>query len=195
MQPLKFHSFSQALKLLAKIPNILTFLRLILAPLVFGALIMHKNFIALCFFCLASGSDWLDGKLARHYNIQSRLGTILDPVADKLLIFLTCFGLVYLGLLPLWLFVILIGRDLLILGFGLSILINNWKISFLPNLWGKITTALQLMYLFDRVVKLMLPHLPKVPIIDDGLVYMVALMTIFSGCNYLWQFIQQYPQR
>ncbi len=100
----------------AVIPNAITVGRLALVPPL-GWLLLESRFVeALALFAVAGVSDGLDGLLARRFGWTSRLGAILDPAADKLLM-LVCFGaLTRLGLLPLWLFVVMLVRDLGIVG-------------------------------------------------------------------------------
>lgn len=89
---------------LAFLPNFLSLSRIALAPIVFWFLISEKLVLASVLFLIAGLSDWADGWLARRFSWQSRLGKLLDPVADKLLIFLTGLGLSLAGKLPWWLF-------------------------------------------------------------------------------------------
>ena len=97
------------------IPNILTLLRfLLILPL--ACALQEQNFrVALVIFIIASVSDVLDGYLARRYQLVTRIGAILDPLADKLLIFVS-FGMLWLlALVPTWLLVVIISRDFLII--------------------------------------------------------------------------------
>jgi cardiolipin synthase (CMP-forming) len=95
------------------IPNAISAVRLLMVP-VFAALIVHGYDIwALAVLAFAGFSDWLDGMLARRLNQISRIGQMLDPAADRLFILVTLVGLVWRGVLPLWLAIALLARDAL----------------------------------------------------------------------------------
>ena len=94
------------------VPNLLSFLRLLLVP-VFAVLIVgrHDGW-ALLVLAVSGASDYLDGNLARRWNQVTRLGQVLDPFADRLYILTTLLGLAYRGLIPWWLVAVLVARDL-----------------------------------------------------------------------------------
>lgn len=83
-----------------------------LVPLVVYLLVRDQREAALWLFAIAGLSDAVDGFVARRFNQRTRLGAILDPLADKLLIVATALALAWLGLLPAWLAAIIVGRDL-----------------------------------------------------------------------------------
>ncbi|WP_306370866.1 CDP-alcohol phosphatidyltransferase family protein [Nocardiopsis sp. CC223A] len=99
------------------VPNLLSMLRLLGVPLfLWLVLVPQADWWALAVLAFAGLSDWLDGKIARAWNQTSRLGTILDPLADRLYIFAALLGLVVRDIVPWWLMAILVLRDVLILG-------------------------------------------------------------------------------
>ncbi len=94
------------------IPNLLSVLRLAGVPLFLWLLLgPHEDVWAIVVLALAAISDWLDGKLARWLNQMSRLGTLLDPAADRLYILATAFAFVVRGILPWWFFALILLRD------------------------------------------------------------------------------------
>ena len=95
-------------------PNALSFLRLFMVPVVVALLLAGSDGIAAAFFVLAAVTDFLDGRLARRTG-PTRLGRILDPVADRLMLSSVAVVLAIRGLLPVWAVAILVGRDLLAL--------------------------------------------------------------------------------
>lgn len=104
------------------IPNALSVARLLGVPLFLWLLLgPQANVLALLVLVFAGFTDWADGVLARKLNQQSRLGALLDPAADRLYIFATLVGLVLRDIVPLWLAIVLVGRDL-ILTVGLALL-------------------------------------------------------------------------
>jgi cardiolipin synthase (CMP-forming) len=98
------------------VPNALSVLRLLGVPLFLWLLLgPHADIAALVVLAAAGFTDWLDGVLARALHQTSRLGALLDPAADRLYILTTLIGLVVRGIIPWWLVVVLVGRDLLLL--------------------------------------------------------------------------------
>ncbi len=129
------------------IPNLLSILRIgLVYPILYNIFI--GNFIvSLGYFLLASITDALDGFLARKMKWQTYLGTLLDPIADKLLLSGTIFILWLNSYIPLYIFVIFIGRDIVILlGAALHMTLMDSEAP-LPNILGKVTTGLQISYI------------------------------------------------
>jgi cardiolipin synthase len=96
------------------IPNALSVLRLLLVPVFLILLLQEQNLAALLVLIFASASDWFDGFLARKLNQVTKLGSRLDPAADRLYIFATLIGLAVNGNIPIWLAVVVILRDLML---------------------------------------------------------------------------------
>ena len=97
------------------VPNVLSFLRLLLVPVFFWFIIHHDDSMAVLVLITSSITDYLDGYWARKYNQITRLGQLLDPFADRLYIFATLAGLVWTDVIPLWLALVVVGRDVLLL--------------------------------------------------------------------------------
>jgi cardiolipin synthase (CMP-forming) len=96
------------------IPNLLSFLRLALVPVFLWLVLTGQNAAALVTLVIASGTDYLDGWLARKLNQQTRLGQLLDPAADRLYILATLVGLAVTQAIPVWLPVVVIARDVML---------------------------------------------------------------------------------
>lgn len=129
---------------LSDLPNLISMLRILLVAPVVWALATQQFLLALLLFAAAGISDGLDGFLAKHFHWESRLGSILDPIADKLLLVASFATLTWLGLLPLWLLWLVLARDLIIIGGGLAYhyLVGQFDLS---PLWSsKINTTLQI---------------------------------------------------
>jgi cardiolipin synthase len=99
---------------LRTIPNLLSVLRLALVPVFLYLILTDQPLLAFLVLAVASFTDWLDGYLARRLNQITRLGALLDPAADRLYIFATLIGLAVTGAIPVWLPVVIIGRDALL---------------------------------------------------------------------------------
>ncbi len=96
------------------IPNLLSVLRLVLVPVFAWLLITHRDGAALLVLCVSGFSDYLDGTLARRWGQVSRVGQLLDPLADRLYILSTLVGLGYRHVIPWWLVILIVGRDVLL---------------------------------------------------------------------------------
>jgi cardiolipin synthase len=102
----------------ADIPNLICVVRIILVWPIVVALLDGRYGLALVLILVAGASDGLDGFLAKHFNWQSRMGGLLDPLADKLLLVSVFVALSMTGLVPLWLTAVVISRDLIIVSGG-----------------------------------------------------------------------------
>lgn len=130
------------------IPNLLSIFRIGLVYPILNNIFLGEFVISLIYFLIASITDALDGFLARRMNWQTYLGTILDPVADKLLLSGTIFILWLNSFIPLYIFIIFIGRDIaILLGAAIHMTLIEREAP-LPNILGKLTTALQIIYIF-----------------------------------------------
>lgn len=132
------------------VPNVISGLRLLLVP-VFGVLIFNEQDVAaLVVLVVAGASDWFDGVIARHFNQTSRLGQLLDPAADRLYIFVTLVGLAWRDLVPWWLVIVIVARDVLLAGL-LPVLTRHGYGPLPVHLAGKAGTF-ALMYAFPLLL-------------------------------------------
>lgn len=129
------------------LPNAISLLRILLvAPILL--LILHDKFAwALALFFVAGFSDGIDGYLANRYGWHTRLGALLDPVADKLLVAGTFITLTFMQLIPVWLTVIVILRDVVIVGGAAAYNFIVRPVQGEPTRISKLNTALQLLFL------------------------------------------------
>jgi cardiolipin synthase len=96
------------------LPNVLSVLRLVGVPIFLWAILAEHDVLALVTLMLSGASDYLDGKIARRFGMESRLGQLLDPFADRLYIATTLFGLAWREVIPWWLVAVLVGREVLL---------------------------------------------------------------------------------
>jgi len=101
------------------IPNVLSFIRLAMVPVFLVLIINGQDGFALLVLVISSITDFLDGQIARRFHQISRLGQLLDPAADRLFIFAALIGLAVRGVIPWWLFVVIVGRDAMLLILGI----------------------------------------------------------------------------
>jgi cardiolipin synthase len=170
------------------IPNILTLARILLTPLFVILLLKHMLWQALLVFAFAGISDALDGFIARYFNQRTVLGAYLDPVADKLLLISAFVCLAVLGLLPSWLTVIVITRDVIIV-LGIAILaLTEKKYEVKPSIISKFTTAAQLFTVF---LTLLHPYLAGIAAVRAVLYWLTAVLTTLSGLHYIYLGMQR----
>ena len=121
------------------IPNVLSVVRLALIPVFLVLLLEGQDVLALAILVLSSVTDYLDGILARKLGQVSRLGQLLDPAADRVFIFATLIGLAVRGIIPWWLLLIVVGRDVMLLVLG--IVLANFGYAPIPvHYLGKMAT-------------------------------------------------------
>jgi cardiolipin synthase len=96
------------------LPNVLSSLRLVGVPVFLWAIVTRHDALALATLMVSGVSDYLDGKIARRFGLVSRVGQLLDPLADRLYIATTLLGLAWRGVIPWWLVVVLVGREALL---------------------------------------------------------------------------------
>ena len=129
------------------IPNLLSIVRIGLVYPILKNIFIGNFIVSLGYFLVASLTDALDGFLARKMKWQTYLGTLLDPIADKLLLSGTIFILWLNSYIPLYIFIIFIGRDVaILLGAAIHMTLMESETP-LPNILGKITTGLQIAYI------------------------------------------------
>jgi len=165
------------------IPNLITSLRIILAP-IFIIYLLNERFVpAIVVFVVAGLSDGADGLVARLFNQKSTLGSYLDPLADKILLVAAFVVLSFRGFIPSWLTVVVISRDVLIL-LGVSVLfLNGLTITIRPSLISKATTCLQLTTVF---VVLSSNYFHFSSGFHRLVYWLTGLFTISSGLHYMY---------
>lgn len=164
------------------IPNIITILRILLVPLLAIFLLEEKFAPALLVFLVAGVSDGLDGLLARLLRQQTRLGAILDPLADKALLVTAFVLLAVLQTVPAWLAVLVVSRDLLILGGIAVLLLNDREVVFQPSLVSKLTTFSQLATVAFFLGQ---DYLTSMLALRDYLIMITAILTVLSAISYV----------
>jgi cardiolipin synthase (CMP-forming) len=133
--------------LVRQAPNILSALRLVAAVIAGWLILQDRDYAALCVFIFAGVSDALDGFLAKRFNLMSRFGAWLDPAADKLLMLVSFVTLTMVGAVPLWLTVLVIGRDVAIVAGILLARLMDAPLTVKPLAVGKAGTVVQVLYI------------------------------------------------
>ncbi len=143
--------------------NVISLVRLCLIPAFFILLLQHHDVIAGILFGVAASTDWLDGTIARRTNTVSKLGRMLDPAVDRLLMIFAVIGLMLVSRLPAWIMILVLLRDVVML-FGYYIMLKRFDVRVDVILAGKIATAFLYFGLFGLFFNApLLPGLGIVP--------------------------------
>ena len=163
------------------LPNVLTLLRILLVPVLVAGLLAgtsEGDLLAAIVFCLASGTDFVDGWLARRRSSITTFGKLMDPLADKLLVTAALVSLVSLHRVDAWVAMVIIAREFAVTGLRLVAMESGGHV--IPaSLWGKAKTALQM-----AMVLAIIAFDPARWI--DALVYFTVVVTVLSGADYFF---------
>lgn len=184
------------------IPNLLTWLRIVLIPLFVGIFyfekswvsLPHQNLVATVIFTLAAVTDWFDGWLARKLNQTSAFGAFLDPVADKLMVAAALIILLQLGRIDAMVTLIIIGREIAISALREWMALLGESKSIAVSFVGKFKTASQMvaipLLLYDDPIGAFDPH-----VVGTWLIYIAAALTLISMFYYLRVALPQINKR
>ncbi len=167
------------------LPNLITLLRLGLVPVVAVAIAQGAFTAALAAFLAAAVSDLADGWIARRFGLTSRLGALLDPIADKLSMFVATVALAWHGLVPAWLAAAVVGRDVVIVSGAAAYRLVHGDLEIAPTRLSKANTAVEF-------AVLLLALCSGAGWIDGGrwlpALFVLALVTVVaSGVQYVWR--------
>lgn len=172
------------------IPNLITLLRIVLVIPVIRLMLDGEYQWALALFAVAGISDGVDGFLAKHYGWQSRLGSYLDPLADKLLL-ISCFlASARLGLLPVWLTFAVVLRDVVIVAGAVAYYVLSQPFEGDPHWTSKVNTFAQLVLILAVLLRETVTPIPE-PLMA-GLIGTVLMTTVGSGLLYVWIWSRRY---
>ncbi len=169
--------------MVGNLPNLLTLARILLLPFFAATLIYEEYQYALLLFIAASVTDLLDGLVARIKNQITYFGSILDPVADKFFLITSFVVMSILGLIPKWLTIIVISKDLIVVTGCIILYFVTHNLKIEPSLLGKVSSACQF---------ILLGLVLLARNIDDGitvpgfLFFAVAVLTALSGLGYVY---------
>ena len=182
------------------LPNVLSILRMFLVVPTAWFLWHGEIALALALMAVAGISDGVDGALARHYHWQSHLGSILDPLADKILVAATFIVFTFQGYIPFWLAVLTIGRDLIILMGGSLYRFTFGSFEIKPSLVSKANTAMQVITLILIMLYLLPDASVQLPVlaqvgeylgrtteqwVDPYCLGLLAILGTTSGLHYI----------
>lgn len=173
------------------IPNMLTILRIILVPvylIIFFSNMENRILIAGLIFILAGITDVLDGQIARKYNLQTKLGTVLDPFADKLMTFAILISFTLSNLIPGWILIALGIKEIILICGGALLYFSSFNEVVPSNKYGKSATALFYAATLSIVFKL--------PVILSQVLFLVTVVfNILALVNYMNIYIRLVKNR
>jgi CDP-diacylglycerol--glycerol-3-phosphate 3-phosphatidyltransferase len=182
------------------LPNLLTLFRIFVTPLFFILFFYFPtrvfSLLASLLFALASLTDFLDGYIARRWNLETSLGKFLDPLADKLLVAVALIMLIPLDRVPSWMVAVIIGREILVTGLRVVAVTEGMVIS--ASRLGKYKTVLQIL----SVICLLIHYEYYLNIQSSyflinfhelglGLLWIAMFVTVWSGIDYFRKFFRQ----
>lgn len=164
------------------LPNKLTVFRVILIPFFVLFLLLditaYDRWFALAIFIIASLTDFLDGHIARKYNLVTNFGKFMDPLADKLLVCSALVCLVAVDRIPAWMVIVIIAREFIISGFRLVASDNGVVIA--ASYWGKFKTTFQII-----MICLMIADLAALQLLTAIVTWVAVILTVVSLVDYL----------
>ena len=173
------------------LPNKLTIIRIILTPIFLATMLIDFEYhyiVAMVVFIVASITDFLDGKIARKYNIITTFGKLCDPVADKMLTTAAFLVFMQLGYCDIWIVFVVLTREFLVTSFRL--IASAQGVVIPAGVWGKIKTASQMSFfilvmLFISLSEYFNVQIDNLPLLSNILLGITAVLTVVSGVKYM----------
>lgn len=168
-----------------KLANKISIFKILLVPFLIGCLLYYSprrdnlRYVALIIFVICAISDAVDGYIARKYKQQTEAGLVLDPLGDKFLIDSSFICLALIGLkikFPIWAALIVLSRDIIIIGGAIVIFIIKQHINLVATRWGKTTTTFQMLSIISVLLQWQFSYL---------LWTVAVFFTLISGINYV----------
>jgi cardiolipin synthase len=165
------------------VPNVITIARILSVPLAIWLIVTGRYDLAFWIFIVAGISDGVDGFIAKRFQQATELGSYLDPLADKLLLVSIYLSLGLSNLVPAWLVILIVSRDVLIIGGVMLAWVIEKPVALQPFILSKINTAAQIMLAGCILASL------AFGVVTENLLkagyYVVAALTVVSGAQYL----------
>lgn len=170
------------------LPNKLTILRILMVPAVMFFMLTESishpsaDIIAAAIFIIASVTDWFDGRIARKYNLITNFGKVMDPLADKLIVFAVILCLVKQSVFPVWCAMIILARDFLVT--GMRVIAVSEGISVAASIWGKVKTTVQMIAMVIAIL-FGQSEIAALYIAAQTAIYLATAATVISGISYI----------
>lgn len=169
------------------LPNLITLSRILMIPFFVNFLVYKYYGYAFAIFLLAGLSDGLDGFIARSSKQKTKLGTFLDPMADKLLLVTSFLTLTIMSLIPVWVTIIIISRDIIIIIGALMLILFQDELNVSPSFTGKATTLFQILYIG---LLLLFIVIGKSVNTLNPIMWIMIGFTIVSGAQYIYMWFK-----
>ena len=167
---------------LLNIPNMLTLLRIVMTPVIVYMVLTGHAWLAVILMVVAGITDMLDGAIARYFNLRTSVGAYLDPLADKVMLISLFVTLFYMGKVPLFVFLAVIFRDIVIVLGAIAYEMVTHKLTMQPSLASKATTFMQITYVALLLLSMAM-NIPNLLLIST--MWLAFLLTCISGLHYL----------
>lgn len=165
------------------LPNKLTMGRIIAVPFFIAAFMMKYYAIALVIFVLASLTDLLDGKIARAQGLVTNFGKIMDPLADKILVYSALCLFIDDKVISGWMLIIILAREFIVAGMR-TVAASEGRV-LAAGMSGKIKTVLQMVAVIVLILGLAVPSIPQIMTLGMIVFILSLVMTVYSGCEYV----------
>ena len=171
------------------LPNAISIMRIFLIAPIVMFIVKGRYDLALLLFFIAGFSDGVDGFLAKRFDWHTRIGALLDPIADKLLVGGTFIALVFTGLIPAWLAAMVIVRDVVIVGGATAYNFLIRPVEGEPTRISKLNTALQLLFVVFVLSRAAFDWPDRITITIIGAGVLVTI--VVSGIDYVWSWARR----
>ncbi|MBR1985863.1 MAG: CDP-diacylglycerol--glycerol-3-phosphate 3-phosphatidyltransferase [Mogibacterium sp.] len=168
------------------LPNKLTIARMIAVPFFIAAYLLGYFPAALVIFIAASLTDALDGKIARSRNLVTNFGKIMDPLADKILVYSALCLFIESDIIRAWMLILILAREFIVAGMRTVAASEGTVLA--AGMSGKIKTALQMVAVIVFLFALCLNEARATVMMIGNVIFWASLvMTVYSGCEYVWK--------
>lgn len=167
------------------LPNKLTIARMIAVPFFIIAFLLGMYPVALVIFCAASVTDYFDGKIARSQNLVTNFGKIMDPLADKILVYSALCLFIETDSIDAWMLIVILAREFIVAGMR-TVAASEGRV-LAAGMSGKIKTVLQMIAVIVIMAGLWLSNIPVIGIVGYYIFIASLIMTIYSGIEYVYQ--------
>lgn len=167
------------------LPNKLTMIRVIAVPFFIAAFIFKLYAVALVLFLAASITDFLDGKIARERGLVTNFGKIMDPLADKILVYSALCLFLESDIIDAWMLILILAREFIVAGMR-TVSASEGKV-LAAGMSGKIKTVLQMVAVCLLLLGLAVPGTPQIMTAGNFVFILSLIMTVYSGCEYVYK--------
>ena len=168
------------------LPNKLTIARVIAVPFFIAAYLLGYFPAALVIFIAASVTDFFDGKIARSRGLVTNFGKIMDPLADKILVYSALCLFIESGIIKAWMLILILAREFIVAGMRTVAASEGTVLA--AGMSGKIKTALQMVAVIVFLFALCLTAARQAVMTSGNVIFWASLvMTVYSGCEYVWK--------